>query len=210
MMLGKTFRYFVIPFLSFSILCSAGFCVWLFSSEIKTDASLTGGVLLENEADLGRIRFVDPLQLDFQEYRIIFEQKESNEIYNETSGIRLIPSLKFELYDYHPTEKLEKPAEVMDYQFYYYFDFSHEGLTFSSEGYGEYVSQSPAHSFETRQILEVDWTKESTSFTFEPVFHYQEGRKPNSSSGYAKMLEDIYNDKSPSIFTLHVSFEKGG
>ncbi len=210
MMLGKVTRYIVVPVMSFSILCAAGFCVWIFSDEVQSDIPLTGDVLLEEKVEFGKATFVDPLDLDYEEYRIVFNQGGNNKIYDEASGISLVPSLQFVFSNYHLTDRLEKPAEFEGYQFHYYFDFTHEGAIFQSTGYGEYIQTESAQSFATRKVLEVDWAAETTTVEFKPVFHYKKGKKPESSAEYQQMLEAIYADTTPSIFTLHVTFEKDG
>lgn len=209
MMLRKVTRCVIVPILSFSILCAAGFCIWVFSDEVHSEIALSGDILLEEMVEFGKATFVNPLDLDHQEYRIVFDQSGNNVIYNETQGINLVPSLQFDFSNYHSTDKLEKPAELEGYQIYYYFDFSHEGPIFQSDGYGEYKQDESAQSFATRKVLEVNWAAESTRVSFSPVFHYREGKKPESSAEYQQMLTDIYNDKTASIFTLHITFEKG-
>lgn len=217
-MLGKITRCVIVPFLSFSILCAAGFCIWVFSDEVSSEIVLPGDILLEEKVEFGKAVFVNPLDLDYQEYRIIFEQEGHDVIYDETKGINLVPSLQFDFSNYHLTGKLEKPAEFEGYQFHYYFDFAlddkntnydvQKSVFFRNDSYGEYMTKESAQSFETRKVLEVDWTSETTRVKFSPVFHYRDGKKPGSSEVYQQMLTDIYNDTNVYIFTLYITFEK--
>lgn len=207
-MFNKVSRCFLIPFLSFSIVCASGFCIWIFFDGIKETETLNGKVLLEGTSDYGTISFVDPQDLDYEQYRIVFEQGNNSELYDETKGIYLVPSLTFIFSDYHPDGTLEKPATMEGYSFYFYVDFTNTGVIFSENGYGKYISEEAGHSASTKQKIDVDWTSSTTRVSFDPVFHYREGKKPDSNEKYKKMLQDIYSDTANSIFTVHIVLEK--
>lgn len=207
-MFHKVSRCFLIPFLSFSIVCASGFCIWIFFDGVKNTEKMEGKVLLEGSSDYGTISFVSPQDLDYEQYRIVFEQGSNNEIYDETKGIYLVPSLEFIFSDYHPDGKIEKPAGLEGFSFYFYVDFSNTGSIFSENGYGKYISEEPGQSAATKQKIDVDWTASSTRISFDPVFHYRSGKKPGTNEKYQEMLRSIYSDTANSVFTVHIVLEK--
>ncbi len=207
-MFHKISRCFLIPFLSFSIVCTSGFCIWIFFDGVKKNETLNGKVLLESMSEYGKVAFVSPKELDYEEYRIVFEHGDTSEIYDETKGINLVPSLEFVFSDYHPDGKLEKPLTMEGYSFYYYVDFTNTGAIYSETGYGQYMTGELGQSLATKQKIDVDWTSATTRVSFSPVFHYRKGKKPDTRAKYEQMLDDINKDTIDSTFTVHIILEK--
>lgn len=184
--------------------------MWMFFGELEDQAVLNGQVILEENIPFGKVEFLSAQDSDYENYRIVFEQGQTNGAYDETKGISLVPSLQFVFSSYQIGETLGKPADFANYDFYYYFEFTNNGSIFSDGGYGMYVSEVEAQSFATRKLLDVDWTKESTTFSFNPVFHYRNDRKPTTTNEYQEMIEAISTDNTDSIITLFITFEMRG
>lgn len=184
--------------------------MWMFFGELEDRAILNGQVILEENIPFGEVRFLSAQDFDYDDYRIVFEQGQTNGEYDETVGIYLVPSLKFEFSGYQVGETLGKPADLANYDFYYYFEFENSGPIFAENGYGMYVSDAEAQSFATRKLLDVDWTKQSTTFSFSPIFHYINDRKPTTTDEYQTMLTKIAEDNTDSVVTLNITFEMRG
>ncbi len=208
-MIKKICRFLFVPILTFSIFCTTGFCLWVFFLDFKDPiTTLNGEILLTSAVDLGKVSFIKPEELDYQEYRIVFEQGKDSDIYDEKKGIYLVPSLEFVFTDYSMTNELVKAVKENDYQFYYYVTFENSGALFNENGYGKYLTSAPGQSYETKLELNVDFTSKITKVSFNPIFEYQVGKKPTTKETYQSMLTAIQQDQSYSIFKVHILLEK--
>lgn len=196
-----------IPLLSTALLCTTGFCLWSFLDESFVEEQAGGEVFLEALSEVGQVDILPPEDLNYESYRIIFEQGSVDMINDVTTGISLIPKLTFDFSNYRSDEGTEKPAEYDGYDFYFYVTIETSNSALASGGFGYYVTTAEAQSYETRKKLDIDWTQDSTRTSFAPVFYYNEGRKPVNSAEYGKMISQVYNDNDPIKMTVHVTFE---
>ncbi len=203
---AKLMKICLIRFLSFSALCSIGFCSFIFFDAGLKKSTMSGKIQLEQCVDFGSLKVIAPKNLDYEEYRIVFEQGGNGNEFDESIGICLTPHLEFVFseYDFEDGTTLTENGYFVSF----YLEFANDGVLFGDEGYAEFSSRAEGQSYETRIRLEIDETAAYTLFTFEPIFVWREGKKPSTSREYAEFLKHVYEDSSVSVLTLHLTFER--
>lgn len=181
---------------SFFLVCSTGFCAFIFSDVEEKNSRLPGQIQVE------------PRELDYEEYRIVFEQGGNGDEFDETKGISLTPRLEFVFSDY----AFEDGTTLSEQGYFisFYLEFVCENGIFDEGGYAEFLNTASGQSYATRIRLDVDETSPSTRFAFEPVFIWREGKKPSTSQAYADLLNRLYAESPTIVLILHLIVEKEG
>ena len=202
-MFFRKLKGLVIPLLSSMCLIGTGFGLWQFAdNEFNGEASASVNIL-PDEIVNGELT-ISPLNTNlYQEYRVIFEQGEANDIYNEAVGISLVPEISF---SFNTSLKLPNESQTDSY---YYLKFEVETNNTAFNKYAEIVT---TNDFCISDIEpKSDETSNTYDYTFStsPSFKYQENMKPLNSKEYNTMLEELDKNKDTPI-TIKASVYIGG
>lgn len=191
---------------SFFLVCSTGFCAFIFSDVEERNSGLSGQIQVEPRVEFGSLSVIEPRELDYEEYRIVFEQGGNGDEFDETKGISLTPRLEFVFSDY----AFEDGTTLSEQGYFvsFYLEFVCESEIFNEGGYAEFLETASGQSYATRIRLDVDETRPSTRFAFEPVFVWREGKKPSTSQAYADLLNRLYAESPSIVLILHLNAEK--
>ncbi len=179
--------------LGFSLIVGSGFSVWIFT-DIEESHTLSGETSITPLALLGDFKVLPPD--DYTGYRLIYSQGGSDEgdFTDSSKGIYLNTPIKVNWTNYN-----QRVAQTL------FCTFSVEAAASGSmagfSAYAELVSQTAHPS----GMSDAEGTLGNTVFYIDPVFKWQEGKKPTSSSAWSTMMSTVRQDSL--VLNMEFSYE---
>lgn len=191
----------LIPVITFATIVCSGFGVWIFVNEEKQVSNMIGNVTISSYCELGDISLKSPIQLGYQNYRIVFEQGGDNAISDPNIGVNFVPALVF---DFTPVKEGELGDEYLNdlngYAFKYTLTCQSNNTAFNY--YAEFIDNQSDY-------LDINVNDSTKEFAITPLFKYVDGRKPDTTETFKNMLLELDNAKNePVNISLNISFVK--